>query len=175
MDRLSGTEISAKQREPWRQPKTSHESIAKLLTVLALSRQTVMEEAAMKTFARGLDGFLLQDIQHAVSQLCLQDAPAGKTSMPSLGAMVTACQAASRHRFEAESLAKQAQESQYVREHPDRFCSWKELMSDMQMMRDTVEVAFGGNWRDHPLMLEKGMDGKHRYGLADMYDLAVRP
>lgn len=95
--------------------------------------------------------------------------------MPSLGAMVTSCQAAAQRRHEADALKREAEESKYVREHPDRFCSWKELMEDMQMMRDAVEVYFGLDWRKHPLMLEKGPDKKHRYGLTDLYDIAMRP
>lgn len=99
--------------------------------------------------------------------------------MPSLGAMVTACQAAAQRRHEADALAKQAQESEYIRTHPDRFFSMGQAVIDMNMMRDAVAVAFGENWRQHPMMLERVGHGddptKHRFGLADLYDIAMRP
>lgn len=178
MDQFAAQDLRPARKETWRKPKISSEEVAKQMFILAEARQATLPKK-LEIYQNGLDGFFLEDLKAAVSVLCLSERGEGRTALPSLGEMVSACQAAARRRYEAEKLARDAEDSEYVRTHPDRFFTRGELVTDIEMMRDAVAVAFGPDWRTHPLMLERVGHGddptKHRFGLADMYDIAMRP
>ena len=175
MEQFGSKDLRPVKSGTFRQPKTSSLAIVGLLLTLAAARQATFLEKAQETYCRGLDGFLLVDIQGAVAAMALQERPEGRSSMPSLGEMVTACQRAAQRRHEASAEEKRRQEAQYVRDNPERFCTWKEVIDDMQMMRDACEAAFGSDYRK---MYKPEYDDRGRvvreFGLCEVYQLAMK-
>lgn len=171
---LEATDLRPARKETFRQPKTSLASILPLLLTLATARQADFGEAAQKTYCRGLDGFTLEDIQAAVARLALSERPEGRSAMPSLGELVSACQNAGRRRHEAEAQAKRKVEADYARANPSEFCTLKEITDELHMKRAKCEQVFGSNYRDR-MHSEYGDDGKYdrrltrNYGLCELY------
>lgn len=162
MEQFGTTDLKPARKETWRQPKTPFETIVKLLLTLATARQAEFGAKAQETYARGLDGFLEADIRMAVQTLALTEPGEGKSSMPKLGEMITACQKAAQKRFEAVQQENMRQEEAYRKAHPERFCTWKEVLEEMAMMQNYCRDVFGADWRQkHP-----GIDLTGVYALA---------
>jgi hypothetical protein len=112
--------ISQRQQVP-------HGTIRKLLTIMAESLQASVTDATFLTYSRGLDGFLLIDLEAAIAALCLRERPDGKTSFPSLPTIISEVQSQSRRRYERVRAEKDKEERAYVIAHPDEFVSLKEI------------------------------------------------
>lgn len=147
MEHISETGIQPKRKSHWQQPKTHHDSIRKQLVVLATARQATIQEAAFLVYCNGLEGFLIDDLQAAVAQLCLTERPEGRSALPSLGEMVTACQSAAQHRHEAERAEKDRQSSAYREAHPEQFCTMAEVLETMREQVAVCERVYGKEFR----------------------------
>lgn len=127
MEQVGDSSQSPKRH--FRQPKTPHASIRKLLTIIAESQQATLQETGFLTYCSGLDGFLMQDLETATAELCLRERQDGRTSFPSLPTIVAETQKAANRRYVQVREDRDRQTRAYALAHPEKYCTLKEIES----------------------------------------------
>jgi hypothetical protein len=135
MERFNGVGSLEDRRRTFRQPRTPHDSIRKLLVILAESQQATVHETAYLTYSKALDGFQKEDLEAAIAELCLKERPEGRTAFPALGTIIAETQRQANKRFERKRSEKLSSERQHYLDHPEEYVTWPEIMEELKRIQ----------------------------------------